>query len=116
MNSATGTKSENLSEQDRNSRRRGMKLISDTQSRKAFRIGISDDLSEMLRSGENHQMATKKSSGPKVDDKKRPEDDPMGIDEANGSGFVGFVGIVTTMAAAALTGRLLGYLLRRRRD
>lgn len=113
MNSATGTKPENLSEQDRTSRRRGMKLVSDTQSRKAFRIGISDDLSETIRSAETHQMSPKKSSGPKLDDKKRPEDDRMAIDEANGSGAVG---IVTTIAAAALTGMLFGYLLRRRRD
>ena len=114
MNTATGTINENLSDDERADRWRGMKLVAGRPSRpssKPFRIGMSQNLADSFQDSENTSARAK--------DAKRPSGS-NDLEKENVSANVGrtdarSIPVAITLTAVALTGVLIGFLLTRGR-
>ena len=112
MNTATGTIQDKLSDDDATDRRRGMKLVPCNRGSKPFRIAMSQDLANSFLDSENTSVS--------------PKPIPAGVGRENGElikenaspgegiANISSVTIAVTLAAAAVTGVAVGYLLRRR--
>lgn len=112
MNTATGTRKDKLSDDERANRRRGMKLVS-RNSGSPLRIALCQDLVDSFRDSDNETIILKPSFRPVGDEvNKKIDENAFPGDAAEG----GSIRIAFTLTAVLLTGVMVGLLLGRDRS
>lgn len=114
VNTATGTIKDKRSDDERSDRRRGMKLVPRGERVDRIRIAMCPDLVNSFQGSGSRSTSRKPALEAKDDEISRSNIENASPEKR--TTIPGSVPVAITLTAVALTGLMVGYLLRRGRD